>query len=197
MINLLHSTTKYHMTVLNQMSAARVLLIAVFIALLSGCSSSMTDLEEEVKEIKAKQNPYVDPLPTFEPVESFFYEADKLRDPFEPILDKKVQLGGSVKVTNANRSCPQPDQFRSRQELERLPLDSLVMVGTLQDDQDNLWGLVSSREGTVYRVKEGDYIGEYFGKIISITEQSIELEEMRPTDDGCWENAMAKLVLSK
>lgn len=197
MINKLQFIIKNRMTFLNQGQAVRIfLLMSILTTLLSACSSDMTDLEEKVKELKARQNPKVDPLPTFEPVESFFYEADKLRDPFEPLLDKKAMPSGSVKITNANRNCPQPDQFRVRQELEKLPLDSLKMVGTLQDEENNLWGLVSSIEGTVYRIKVGDYIGEYFGRIINISEQVIELEEMRPTDDGCWENAMAKLVLS-
>lgn len=172
------------------------LLTIVTVTLLSACGRDMSDLEAKVKEIKAKQNPYVDPLPTFEPVESFFYEADKLRDPFKPLLDKKSSDKGSVKTVNTSKSCPQPDPFKVLQELEKVPLDSLTMVGTLQDEENNLWGLVSSKEGTVYRVKVGDYMGEYYGKIISITEQDIELEEMHPTDDGCWENQMAKLMLS-
>ena len=40
------------------------------------------------------------------------------------------------------------------------------MVGTLQNSAD-LWGVVLDQEGTVHRVKVGNYMGKNFGRIIN------------------------------
>lgn len=170
------------------------LIFIVGCVLVTACSSDMTDLERFVAEMKARKNPNVEPLPKFEIVTSYFYEADNLRDPFAPLLEEldgnapppPPKLPGEVAEDAA--PCPKPDSNRVRVGLELLPLDALQMVGTLKEDM-NLWGLVMSKtSGTLYKVKVGDYMGRYYGKIISITETKISVMEFVPDAQGCyWE----------
>lgn len=61
---------------------------------------------------------------------------------------------------------------RRREPLEEFPLDTLRMVGILERNQER-WGLVQTRDGTVHRLKVGNYIGQNYGKIVAISEQEI------------------------
>jgi len=58
------------------------------------------------------------------------------------------------------------------------------------------WGLVASKsDGTIYRVKVGDYLGDKDGKIINITENQIEVVELHPDGTGCWAEKTVNLAL--
>jgi len=60
-------------------------LVAVILALaLAGCSSGLEDLQEKVKEIKARPGDRIEPLPEIKPNETFLYSASNLRSPFVP-----------------------------------------------------------------------------------------------------------------
>ena len=62
----------------------RLLATSVLVSLV-GCSSDPTaDLEVYVEEVKNNQTASIEPLPEFEPYESFTYDAVDLRDPFTP-----------------------------------------------------------------------------------------------------------------
>ena len=68
------------------------------------------------------------------------------------------------------------DKNRSREYLEGYPLDSLEMVGTLNQN-DKLWALIQTTDGTIQRVGVGNYIGSNYGKINKITESEVSLIE--------------------
>jgi type IV pilus assembly protein PilP len=161
----------------------------------------MSDLHKFVQDTKARKNPNVEPLPKFEIVPNYFYEVDNMRDPFEPIIEQgigqqripidRVEGNENEEVEN----CPKPDTNRVRVGLELLPLDALQMVGTLKEG-DTLWGLVISKtKGTLYKVKAGDYMGQYFGRITSISENKIEVMELVPDVKGCYSEQLNTIKL--
>ena len=85
-------------------------------------------------------------------------------------------------------------QNRNREELEKFELDSLKMVGTLQNN-DNHWGIVIDPGGIVHRVKTGNYVGLNIGKITSIEEEKIEVREIVKNNNGRYEERNAQLPL--
>jgi type IV pilus assembly protein PilP len=90
---------------------------------------------------------------------------------------------------------PRPDPNRRREELEQFPLDTLRMVGILEQNNE-IWGLVQSKEKTIYRVQPDNYMGQNHGKINRITEDQIELTELIPDGIGGYIERRATLALA-
>ncbi|OQW95425.1 MAG: hypothetical protein BWK79_02495, partial [Beggiatoa sp. IS2] len=172
------------------------LLIAV--TLLAGCGNDDTaDLQKYVDEQRARKNPHVGELPTYEMAAPFYYSAEILRDPFTPFNEGTPipPEPGNTTVELTERCPLKPDHNRVRAGLELLPLDSLRMVGTMKD-QDNpiLWALVITPAGTIHRLKQGDYMGLNYGQIINITETNIELTEFYPDGKDCFIGRVTSLA---
>ncbi len=151
--------------------------LANFIFLLSitsifaGCSKDTTDLVEYIEKTKSKHLGSVQPLPQFKPYKNFTYEASELRDPFEPAFE--AEITESAGESGGLRPVPQ----RPREPLESFPLDTLRMVGILEQNEQT-WGLVKDPNNVVHRVQTGNYAGQNEGQIISVTEQSIDIIEI-------------------
>ena len=88
-----------------------------------------------------------------------------------------------------------PDPLRPKEELESYPLDSLRMVGTVQQ-QETRWALVRTREGLVYRVRVGNYLGMNNGQIVGITDDTVRLTEIVSEVPGDWRERSAELKLT-
>lgn len=153
--------------------------------LLAGCANKdMSDLQSYVAEVKSRQPSGIEPIPEIKQVIGFVYSAKERRDPFtrqedeaataETVLDDGVR----------------PDPNRRKEELEAFTLDSLRMVGTLEQDAET-WGLVKTSEGTIHRVAAGNYMGQNDGRITRISEDKIELIELVPTGSGFLEQEAA------
>jgi type IV pilus assembly protein PilP len=160
---------------------------------MAACSDNpMADLENYVKETKSQQQSSIEPLPEFEPFESFIYQAHALRDPFTtPVF---AHTPGPV--GQAGASGIKPDFDRPREPLEEYPLDSLRMVGTLEQAQDS-WALVLDTEQTIHRVQHGNYLGQNYGKIVRVSEFEVELMEIIPDGLGGWMERQASIAISE
>lgn len=166
---------------------------AIFFALLSGCGNNdFSDLDRYFKEVKARPKEPIKPLPEIKVVEPFMFKPEGLRDPFKPLEQPEPSEGGEV----SSASAIKPDFSRRKEDLEAFPLDGLKMVGTI-DMQSNLWGLVKASDGTVYRVKVGNYMGKNHGKVIRILKDKIELMEIVPDKPGTWREQSASVALTE
>lgn len=159
---------------------ARALVAMGLAAALAGCSADrdFQDLEAFMAEVQSKPPGRIDPLPPFEQVAPFAYQASTMRSPFEP----------PVKVGTPNRpSGPQvkPDPNRPKQYLEQYTIASLTMVGTLSQGP-RTYALIQDDDGGVHRVQRGDYMGTDHGKVTGIEEGAIELIEIVPDGTGGW-----------
>lgn len=178
-----------------------IIYCGLFTLLLTACSDpGMTDLEDYVDEIKKKENPNVESLPTIEQIPNYFYEVQHLRDPFEPLIGNTKTLLTLGESGQKQEDCPSPeDSHRVRVGIELIPIDALQMVGTLEtrdkQGRPTLWALVVARDGTIYRVKQGDYIGNSYGQIINISEEEIEIIEQVPDGEGCWKPNQTRISL--
>jgi type IV pilus assembly protein PilP len=158
-----------------------LLSLAAVVLLLAGCGDRMSDLRQYADQVKARKGGYIEPLPQVKPFETYIYaDADK-RSPFDPQLQSlnNPNLHGNAK------SGIHPDFNRNHEYLEQFPLDSLKMLGTLTED-GTLWALIRDGDGIVHRVKKGNYMGQNYGKIISIDDSGLTLREIVPDGQGGW-----------
>ncbi len=182
------STLKQRFAVLN---GARMTGLLAAVLLLAGCSQDMSDLKAWVREQKNRKPPPIEPLPEIKPYETFIYEAHNLRDPFRlPTISEATAPEGQV------AAGPRPDFKRRRELLEAFPLDALAMVGTFGMG-DQQWALIKDPEGVVHHVKEGNYMGTNFGKIIEIREDRVVLRELIPNGNGGYEERVEKILLDQ
>lgn len=163
-------------------SLPRLAVLGIFITLLSGCSNDLDDLRQYVESIRAKPPGRIEPIPEFQPYQNFEYTSHDLRDPFklvdfrrpEPDRETMAQLTSGLR----------PDMDRVREPLEDFPLDTLRLKGTIDDKSGVKWGLIFAPDNTIHRVIEGNYMGQNHGRIISVSDQTIELTEIVPDGLG-------------
>lgn len=173
------------------MNKLRLFVVALVpVVLFTGCSRDMQDLRDWVAEMNRRPAAQIEPLPQVQPYETFTYAADDRRSPFVPDSSIRQQ------VANAASGGLQPDFERPREFLEEFPLDTLRMVGTI-NMQDEMYGLILSTDGSVHRVRIGQYLGQNHGRITDISETSIELIEIIPDGTGGWAERRAAVALSE
>ena len=134
--------------------------------------------------MKSRPASGIEPIPEIKQVIGFVYTAKSRRDPLPRQEDDAVVT--EAVLDNGIR----PDPNRRKEELEVYSLDSLRMVGTLEQEEQT-WGLLKTSDGTIHRVAPGNYIGLNDGKITRISEEKIELIELVPTGSGFLEKEAA------
>jgi len=168
-------------------------LLAAVISGLAGCGDRMGDLQQYVNEVKARKGGHIEPIPQIKPFEVYVYADQDLRSPFSPAGEMPAQanLGKGMSVAGLH-----PDFNRNREYLEQFPLDGLKMVGTLTVN-GTLYGLVRDSDNVLHRVAVGNYMGQNYGKIISITDSDIKLHELVPDGQGGWSERVTDVTLSQ
>ena len=163
-------------------SLLRFSLLGTLIVLLSGCGEGLSDLEKYVNIIRAKPPGRIEPIPEFQPYQNFEYTSHDLRDPFKMVDLRRPELNAEdlSKLTSGLR----PDIGRVREPLEDFPLDTLRLKGTIDDKDGIKWGLIFAPDSTIHRVIEGNHMGQNHGRIISVSDQTIELTEIVPDGLG-------------
>lgn len=155
------------------------LIISVF-GVLVGCSSSdsHSDLREFIDENKKRPPGKIKEAPQIKPYEAFSYDAYRLRSPFDRPVSAKLQ-----QQIVSSSSNVKPDLTRKKERLEQYDLSSLNMVGTLTSG-GSLWALISDPDGSIERVRQGNYVGRNNGKITSLSEDKIDLLEIVASGEG-------------
>lgn len=165
--------------------------------LLGGCvSTDMSDLESYAAEVQARPGGRIEPLPEIKPYEAYAYQSSEEGkvDPFELFYEQRQSKQEEVTDTGMTRELEMEIKVRNREELEQYELDSLKMVGTM-DDTEQLWGIIVDPDGIVHRVTVGNYAGRNIGKIVNIFEDRIELREIVRNSQGRWEERQAAIAL--
>jgi type IV pilus assembly protein PilP len=161
-----------------------VLLLALTLGACGG--SEFQDLQEFVDNSGQGLRGRVETLPQVKAYEPMSYEAFELPDPFTPrkIEPEKTAAAGGVL----------PDLDRRKEALEAYPLESLKMVGTLEKGNQR-WALIKTPDSNLYRVRNGNYMGQNFGVVAMITETSITLKELIQDTNGSWSERTSTLQL--
>ncbi len=177
-----------------QQGAKRYLSIIVTMLALSGCSSNeFEDLRAYINEVKATSKGRIEPLPEFVPVESFSYSVDDYGDPFVS-WEAKAAMAARADQQSSQGGGLQPDLGRRREPLESFPLDTLRMVGTMERDGQSS-ALVHSPDGLVSRIVEGNYLGQNYGQVVTVSPDKIDLIEIVPDGLGSWVRRPASLAI--
>jgi len=171
---------------------SRPVLTLLALSMLAGCGDRMGDLREYTNQVKARKGGHIEPLPQIKPFETFLYSDQDQRSPFVPqlqALNNNVAKGSSTTGLH-------PDFNRNREYLEQFPLDGLKMMGTLTVS-GTLFALVKDSDNILHRVADGNYMGQNYGKIISITDSEIKLREIVPDGQGGWSERVTTVTLSE
>jgi type IV pilus assembly protein PilP len=170
--------------------AMKWVLILTGALMLAACGSEQYgDLKEELNKLTKDLPRRVDPLPVVKPYEPVPYEAANLPDPFGPA---KIEL---VTKASVGASKFKPDQNRPKEPLESYPLESLKMVGVLQQGKQT-FALVRA-DASLYRVKSGNYMGQNFGLVTEVTESEVRLRELVQDAGGDWTERASTLQLQE
>jgi type IV pilus assembly protein PilP len=161
-------------------------------------SSDMGDLERQTNEILARPGGQIEPIPQMKPHERYLYQSSEAghRDPFKPLFGRLVAEPKERTLTKEQQRYQDEIQTHTPEDLEGFELDSLRMVGTLEQGGVR-WGLVKDREGMVRQVKVGNYMGRNYGKVMSITEENLEVREIVDDGQGGWQERQASLKLTQ
>ena len=154
------------------LSFERLISISLFasVLMLSGCNASTNDLDDYFDVERGKPATPIAPIPEVKPYLRYIYPEHE-KDPFDvamlapnTVREEIIDNGISIDTT------------RVPEFLEGFPLDSLRMVGTVEKD-NTLWALVRIPEGAVQTVKSGNYLGQNYGKVVSISDVKMNMLE--------------------
>ena len=161
---------------------SKLLKIFLFFVLINGCSvgDQFEDIREFMIGVENEPRGSITPLPEFKAYQPFTYGASNQRSPFEPPIVLPVKNS-----QNKSNIDVRPPGNHIKQYLEGFPLSSLAMVGSLQKGRA-VYGLIKDSDGSVHRVKVGDYMGDQWGQIKNIEETSIDIIEIVSDGAGGW-----------
>lgn len=145
------------------------------------------DLKQELNGLTKDLRGRIEPLPVVKPYEPVPYQAFDMPDPFG---STKIEL---VAKSSTGGGGLKPDLKRPKEPLEAFPVESLKMVGVLQQNKQT-FALVRA-DTSLYRVKVGNYLGQNFGLVTSITENQLQLRELIQDAAGDWAERQSSLQL--
>ncbi len=167
----------------------------VISVLLLGCSSaSQEELQQWMNEQKAQTQPRVKPIAEPKQFKPESYAVTGLVEPFNK--QKLTQaLNKESSQPNVNMALVAPELARRKEPLEEFPLDTMTMVGSLVRDGKPV-ALV--KVGTLlYQVRQGEHLGQNFGRVMKIVETQVTLREIVQDAAGEWIERTTSLQLQE
>jgi type IV pilus assembly protein PilP len=177
------------------MIAYRIMVPPLIALVLGGCGGSEgDDLQRWMAEQRSQTRPKVAPIP--EP-KVFKPESYTLADTVEPFSKEKLTeaLKRDSSQVAANGALVAPELARRKEALESFPLDSMSMVGSMVRAGKTV-ALVKVNN-LLYQVRQGDYLGQNFGRVTKINETEVALREIVQDAVGEWIERTAALQLQE
>lgn len=171
--------------------ANRIVFLGVALLMLSGCSKDMSDLKQFTESVKQQNTGSVEPIPQFKQYEAYAFIAD--RNPFVPltVTDRQVNQNTSAEIDDSLK----PDGDRRKEPLEFFPLDALSMVGTVEKNK-TIWALLKDPESAIHRIKMGNYVGQNYGRVMSVSDTEVVLNEIVQDSSGSWIERVSKIQIA-
>jgi type IV pilus assembly protein PilP len=145
---------------------------------LAACSDSQDELQGWMEDQRRVAKPNVEPV-----------VAPKKFTP-HPYSGSGAEPFGLERMARARQAEQRPnvtldaEMKRRKEPLEAFPLDSMAMVGTvMRGGRQNALLKVDSM---LHYVKQGDYLGQNYGKITRIGETELALREIVQDAAGEW-----------
>ena len=162
---------------------------------MAGCGSSEhEELQQWMSEQRSQTRPKVQPLP--EPTK-FSPQAYTQEGAIEPFSSQKLlqALKRDANQATANAGLIAPELNRRKEPLEAMPLDSVVMVGSLVK-QGQPVALIRV-DNLLYQVRVGNYLGQNYGRVTKISETELALREIVQDAAGEWTERTANIQLQE
>jgi len=169
-----------------------ILLVA---AVLAGCGGTDSDeLQQWMTEQRGQARARVQPIPEPKKFTPQDYAQESAADPFSSQKLTQALKRESAQPTS-NAALIAPELARRKEALEAYPLDSMVMVGSLQKAGQPV--ALLRVDNLLYQVKSGNYLGQNYGRITKIGETEIVLREIVQDGAGEWIERTATLQLQE
>ncbi len=160
---------------------------------LAACNGdSNQEMQAWMDQVKSETHPSIPKLK--EPKEFIPFTYDK-KDDLDPFNIVKLQ-SAMAKMNPGAAHGIKPDLDRRREALEFVPLDVIKMVGTITEGGVH-YALVEVDNKGVNQVKAGNYIGQNYGLITKVNDDSIEIKEIYLDAGGDWSERVQKLELQE
>jgi len=171
------------------------IVMLVGVAGLVGCGTSS---EDELRQWMAEQNAITRPnvKPISEP-KQFKPESYGVASAVEPFSSQKLTqaLKRDSAQAVSNGALVAPELLRRKEALESFPLDAVTLVGSLVKDGQPV-ALVRV-DNLLYQVKQGNYLGQNYGRVMKIAETEVTLREIVQDAAGEWIERTATLQLQE
>jgi type IV pilus assembly protein PilP len=166
-----------------------LLLAACFV--LAACGGDQDELQQWMEQQKREVRPNVEPL-----------SAPKKFNPQPYVAMNAVEPFSTQKLTVAlKQEARQPNSLlaaeinRRKEPLEAYPVDSMLMVGSVTRNGQP-YALLKV-DNLLYQVKQGDYLGQNYGKITKISETNVAYREIVQDAAGEWIERNSALQLQE
>jgi type IV pilus assembly protein PilP len=170
-------------------------LMVLLTLLLTACSANTDDLQQWLEKVHNRPVPPIKPLPDVQPYKAYEYSAEEFRSPFMKVVPEAE--GQLANLEGCSINDPKPDPNRRKEELEKMPIQTLSLVGSIEQSGQR-WGLIRDEStGLLYRVRKGNHLGLNNGEIIELDESFIKILEIVPNGRGCWESRTVTLELGQ
>lgn len=176
------------------MKALNFLVVSAAVLVLSACGDSG---REELQRWMAAQRAQVKPtVPPISEPKKFTPQAYTESASFEPFnIQKLTQALRRDSSQPSTSGLIAPELARRKESLEAFPLDSMMMVGSL--DRKNQPVALISVDKLLYQVRVGNHLGLNYGRITNITETQLALREIVQDAAGEWIERVATLQLQE
>lgn len=168
---------------LSRLAGARRLLLAGCCALAACGDSGPNDITTWMAEQGATLKPRVAAIEEPKVFLPEPYVRAALPDPFDITKLTGGSLGGGGR-SDASSALLDAELQRRKEPLEAFPLDSAKMVGVLQRGSTTV--ALIKIDALLYQLAKGAYLGQNYGKVVSIVENSITLREIVQDGAGEW-----------
>jgi type IV pilus assembly protein PilP len=167
------------------------LALAATIFLLSACGGEQEELSQWMEQQRREVKPSVEPI---SPPKQFTPQPYLALNGVEPFSNQKLTVALKQEVKQPN-SMLAAEINRRKEPLEAYPLDSMSMVGSVVRG-GRPYALLRV-DNLLYQVKQGDYLGQNYGKITKITETDVSLREIVQDAAGEWIERTSALQLQE
>jgi len=155
-------------------------LLVACVAVLSACAADQDELQQWMEQQKREVKPNVEPLSAPKKFNPQPYAA---LGAVEPFSTQKLTVALKQEARQPN-SLLAAEINRRKEPLEAYPVDSMAMVGSVTRN-GRPYALLKV-DNLLYQVKQGDYLGQNYGKIIKISETDVAYREIVQDAAGEW-----------
>ncbi|MCW2491443.1 MAG: pilus assembly protein PilP [Frankiales bacterium] len=164
---------------------------ATLLVFLQACSNDQDELQQWMEQQKREVKPNVEPL---SPPKKFIPQAYVSLTGVEPFSTQKLTVALKQEARQPN-SLLAAEINRRKEPLEAYPVDSMAMVGSVVRGGQP-YALLRV-DNLLYQVKQGDYLGQNYGKITKISETDVAFREIVQDAAGEWIERASALQLQE